>query len=359
MWTGEFLHGLLEDAYQHWLTFAPAFPWPYPATVEEVPSLDISPPDDWPANHVGRLGLRTELRLKAAGRTPRNRNARFNAYRRAAEAINVLGPDMFPLITTAEERISGTREISLPQHSPRNSDRYELTGIVDVISSVQLRTHASNALVQQLLEAVVPDLDDFDVIVDYKGMRRPSRSKAEGGSCEGDLWTDHAWQVQTYAHLRSARSDRAYVACGLIVYLNELFPSRQDLSQLREDLRRRTSDVLPADGSSDYYALLGVDDASEDLELPETLPALSLDFRIRRALRIIPVDKATREAAANRIHDIVAQIEALVADEHVDGDIHKAWSPTGKRRDCVACDFKHSCPKPDLEKKKPYPVAPG
>ncbi|MFG0329741.1 MAG: hypothetical protein ACF8PN_07565 [Phycisphaerales bacterium] len=282
-----------------------------------------------------------EKHLAAAGRSSRNAQARFNAYRRAAEAINVLGPDLFPLITTAEEPISGTRPIVLPANSPRNADRYELNGIVDVISSVRLQEHQDNDLVAMLAEHL-PDEDEvFDVIVDYKGMRRPSR-----GVQNDPIWDDHAWQIQTYAWLRSKREDRARVGCGLIIYLNELYPSRQDMKALRADRENGTSDVLPPRGSADDYAILGVAaNADEDGDEP-TDAALSLAFRLERAVRVIGVDEQSQQNAVDRIHAVVEDIEERVSREHADGEIRNNWPANGRHRDCVACDFNDTCPQP-------------
>ncbi len=341
MWTGEFLHGVLEDAYRQWPENQ-EFPWPFVPSIDDLPRIDEPPPAEWDRNHIGRMGLRMEKHLAAAGRSSRNSQARFNAYRRAAEAINVLGPELFPLITTAEEPIAGTLPISLPENSPRNADRYELNGIVDVISSVRCVGNNDSRFLNLLTQHLPQDEDAFDVIVDYKGMRRPSTN------VQGDLtWEDHAWQIQTYAWLRNRREDRTRVGCGLIIYLNELFPSQQDMTALRRERESGTSDVLPSPGSADDYAILGVavstDNDAEDV--PSDL-ILSLEFRLRRAIRVISVDEVSRQRAVDRIHEVVEDIEARVANEHSDGSIRRNWPANGRHRDCVACDFKDSCPEP-------------
>lgn len=355
MWTGEFLHGVLEDAYRQWPE-NPNFPWPYVATIDDLPRLDGPVRSDWLRHHVGRMGLRVEKHLAAAGRSSRNANARFNAYRRAAEAINVLGPDLFPLITSAEEPISGTRSIKLAKNSPRNADRYELNGIVDVISSVRLREHAENGLVSMLVDHFSAEDENFDIIVDYKGMRRPSSNTGD------PAWDDHAWQIQTYAWLRSKREDRARVACGLIIYLNEMYPSRQDMNALLQDRNDHTSDVLPRRGSADDYAILGVVPDTDDEGDEGNSPALSLSFRMQRAIRVIGVDTKSMEEAVARIHEVIEDIESRVTKEHVDGQIPDNWPANGRHRDCVACDFNDTCPRPawvrDGQGRTP-PSAPG
>ena len=69
-------------------------------------------------------------------------NARNAAYRRVEAAMNLLVPHLFPLITAVEEKLSSTRPMPMsminpPQGQQTRGDRYELTGVVDVISSTR------------------------------------------------------------------------------------------------------------------------------------------------------------------------------------------------------------------------------
>src|SRR5882724_3811776 len=102
MWTGEFVHGVLEEAYRFWSQHHTTFPWPY-TEPQWPPQLGTPLQDD---NNIGTLGHRVEVRLAAAGKRSRSEAARRAAYNRVAAAINDLAPDLFPLITAAEERIS-------------------------------------------------------------------------------------------------------------------------------------------------------------------------------------------------------------------------------------------------------------
>ena len=63
MWTGQFVHGVLEEAYRYWNLHHTPFPWPFTAPAWP-PQLDGSPPD---SNDIGTLGLRVEARLAASG----------------------------------------------------------------------------------------------------------------------------------------------------------------------------------------------------------------------------------------------------------------------------------------------------
>src|SRR5439155_361725 len=158
---------------------------------------------------------------------------------------------LFPLITAAEKRISGTR--AMPQlpgggQSPRGGgDRYELTGVVDVISSIVVGANLRNPLVQIIQQGIAPVANDYDLIVDYKAMRRPS--------LQDPKWQRHEWQVQTYAWLCRQVPQARPVGAALLIYINELSPSRTDLGELKRELRNGTTDVTPPNGSQDYYAL--------------------------------------------------------------------------------------------------------
>src|SRR4051812_4554004 len=78
LWTGEFTHGVLEEAYLQWRTYQIPFPWPFNQTQWPAPST----PTTKVSYDIGKLGDQVEARLRAAGKTPRSRQARDAAYRR-------------------------------------------------------------------------------------------------------------------------------------------------------------------------------------------------------------------------------------------------------------------------------------
>jgi hypothetical protein len=347
MWTGEFIHGVLEEAYRYWQIHRPAFPWPYTEPgwppVEDPPNLQ--------GNDIGRLGQRVEIRLAAGGKTSRNRDARLAAYGRVRAAINILGEHLFPLITAAEERISGTREMpAVPAGQAARGDRYELTGIVDVISSVMLGQQTTNPIVR-LIQASLPatPAGEYDVIVDYKGLRRPPI---------GSQFRSHfEWQVQTYAWLRGQMPGVRTVGAGVLIFVNELEPSRGDIEELQHEMLNGTADVVPANGTQDYYAIHGYSPQ-------HAVPNLTLDFRLRRAIKVIDVASNLLATALGQIDAVVAQIESSAFVEHNTGNIPSHWQACGGANDCVACDFVHFCPSPHghrapADPPKPLPSAPG
>jgi hypothetical protein len=351
MWTGEFVHGVLEEAYRYWLAHHPPFPWP-------------SNPTPWPnpgtlrvrANHdIGVLGDLVEARLIAGGKTPRSQAARDLAYRRVEAAVNILGPYLFPLITAAERRIQGTRAMpTLPSGSNPargGADRYELTGVVDVISHIAANANPGNPFVQAVQRIASTHQPPFEIIVDYKAERRPPTTDPRR--------QQHEWQVQTYAWLCTQVPQATPVGAALLLYLNELVPSQRDLRELKQEISDGTTDVTPANGSADYYALHRWQPAAGG-----RLPQLTTAFRIRRAMRVIDVSPQQVGDALGRIDQVVRDIEQSAMNENNTGDILSNWRACGTDRDCVACDFRHFCRSSAHRRHTPgvcmtAPVAPG
>ena len=333
LWTGEFVHGVMEEAFLYWQLHQPPFPWPCNQTSWN------SPAPNRVAHNIGEFGDRVEARLRASGKTPRNRNARRAAYRRVEAAINLLAPHLFPLISTVEEKLSSTRlmpAINAPCGQEPRGDRYELTGIVDVISSVSLTTQTNNPLVQMIYNQV-PNLSGvFDVIVDYKAARRPPMIPAPNSN---DYWLHEAWQVQTYAWLRRQQPNTNPVGAGILIYVNELSPSQSDLDELKREIAQKRTDVAPTSGSPDYYAL-----NTWQSGLSQPTPTLTPDFLLQRAIRIVPVNNAEVNQAVAAIDNVVTQIEICALNENATGIIPSNWNANGGDDDCQACDFRRFCP---------------
>jgi hypothetical protein len=306
------------------------------------------------ANHdIGVLGDIVEARLTAGGKTPRNRDARDFAYRRVDAAINILGPHLFPLITAAERRISGTRAMPALAGggNPTRGDRYELTGVIDVISHMALNADPANPLVQIVQQIATTTPPPFEIIVDYKAARRPGTNNPH--------WHQEEWQVQTYAWLCTQVPHATPVGAGLLLYLNELVPSQSDLEDLKQEMASGHTDMVPRRGSPDYYALHRWKPAAGG-PLPHLTPA----FRIARAIRVIDVSLPKVNHALSRIDQVVSDIEQSALNENNSGDIPSNWNACGSDRDCAACDFRHFCPNPAHRRSTPGaglmpPAAPG
>ena len=339
MWFGEFIHGVLEGAYRIWQEGGgvPAFPWP-----TGIPEWRNEPPEEWPQHHIGRIGYNVEQVLRVQGKNSRNRHTRRSAYERAFAAVNEIGVHLFPLVESAEERIIGTRQLEPDPAEARRSDRYELHGIVDVITNVTLGGAQTGNVLRDAIERACPDLEgEYEVIVDYKGSRRPASNHI--------YWAQGDWQLQTYAWLRTRQPDTRPVAAGVLIYVNELVPGNEELRHLKRALDSGASEVLPPEGSHDWYLIT-------NWQPGNALPELSPAFRYERAIRVVPVTAESMRTSLNQFDDLVGQIEHCVATEIAAGTIDGQWSAEGDEESCAACDYRYFCPSPHGHREAGYEV---
>lgn len=355
LWTGEFVHGMMEEMYLYWQQHGNSFPWPC-----NVTPWGGTPHPNRVDYDLGVLGDQVEAKLRASGKTPRNRDARNAAYRRVKAAMNLLVPHLFPLITAVEEKLSSTRAMPLsainaPQGQQTRGDRYELTGVVDVISSVSLGTQQNNPLVQMINDQITGLTGEFDVIVDYKAARRPPMTPPPNTK---PYWQHEAWQVQTYSWLREQQPNTNPIRAGILIYVNELSPSQTDLKELKREIIHGLTDVEPASGSNDYYALNTWQSGQG-----QPLPTFTDNFLLRRAVRVVTVDEIAVDQAVSEIDNVIAQIESCALHENATGNIPNNWDADGGDSDCDACDFRRFCPSPASTRQTGQPpgppVAPG
>lgn len=331
LWFGEFIHGVMEAAYRLWADKIADFSTDWPCNITRWD--DRKNPDPNRAPHdIAVLGEHIETSLANQGKRPRNRAVRDAAYRRAKVAVNLLGRQLFPLVTAAEEPIIGSRPI--PNATGLRADRYELTGVVDVLSHVKVNECLpENRFRQALQEACGETLPpEYEVVVDYKGARRPHTNSP--------YWKQGAWQVHTYAWLRNRRDPPVKVAAGILIYVNELSPGTDDVADLKEDIKERRTDELPKSAE---------DRARLDRWRPDndTDHLLSLEYRWRRAVRVVPATEVLIDQANAEFDHVVYSIESLIAEEAKQGDIARVWQPScNDRPTCEACDFHSFCPKP-------------
>lgn len=328
LWFGEFLHGTLELAFRFWEEHRQDYPFPWPCKQREW----RAPEPDWGANDIGRLADLVESALRQQGKQARSADARNSGYRRVALAINQLGPHLFPLIASAEKKVIGTRPVPISKLTLRCSN-YEVHGVIDVLTNITLKESGPSNLIRDCVEDVCANLSgSYEVIVDYKGSQRPLNTEV--------YWRQGDWQIQTYAWLRSRQADSLPVAAGILIYVNELTPGNKEMQNLQSGIKNGTTDVLPAPGSSDEQ-LIRMWRQGADTE------QLSLEFRLRRAIRVVPVTTVSTQTALAEFDDVVRRAEENIITEALIGDILKAWSPQCRDEDtCSACDFRHFCPQP-------------
>jgi hypothetical protein len=193
----------------------------------------------------------------------------------------------------------------------------------------------------KLLELIVEELPEdppaeFEVIVDYKGMKRPDL--AEKGTSHADIYE---WQVHTYAHLRQSLSTKRVIA-GVLVYLNELVPTKTDFRLLQQALASKTKGViLPESGSKDEKML-------RDWKSKDEIPTLSIDFRLKRAIRVIPISDVSIAKSLKEFDDTVGRIETCLAEEAKTGCVISSWEKNADHEPtCEACDSRTYCPEFD------------
>ena len=191
------------------------------------------------------------------------------------------------------------------------------------------------------MELIVEELPqtppaEFEVIIDHKGMKRPDLDDAQTGF--SDIYD---WQVHTYAHLRGLLTTKPIIT-GVLVYLNELAPTGSDFFDVRRALRDGAPGVLVPDSDTDDADLLLNWKASHRGEEPSLL---SFGFRLRRAIKVVPVDEASMQAALTEFDDTVARIETCVAQEAQSGRIISSWEKNATHDPtCEACDSNTYCP---------------
>lgn len=341
LWFGEFIHGVMEAAYRVWHEEKIGFAQPWPCNV--TPWENRKTPDtSRPINDIAVIGEAIEGALETQGKYPRNRDVRMSAYRRAEAAVNLIGKHLFPLVTLAEEPLSGARLISGSE--TLRADRYELTGVVDVLSHVTVNNCPADNIFRQAIEAACPGLPPaYEVVVDYKGAHRPRTDE--------DYWEQGEWQVRTYAWLRNRREPPVKVVAGILIYINELAPSSEDLEDLKVAIRKGTTDVVPTDIADKNNLARWQSGYSTDGVLSEVL-------RLQRAIRVIPTTPDTIAMATQEFDAIVKEIESRIRDEAGHGRISSVWLPTSQdEATCAACDIAF-CSKPAGQTEAKPPAAP-
>lgn len=329
LWFGEFIHGVMEIAFFHWRDDGwTNFPWDWEQRIKFI-ELEMH-------SRLGARGMKAPpslFRRYREGEEP----VRLIASYRTELAINTWGPHLFPMIDKAEVRLKGSRPMPSGIKHAR-SDYFSITGVVDVVSSFRLKAaDEGNRFLNNLcqLESVQHRLETgtepFDVIVDYKGMRRPPSSATDNSN----TWHHQEWQILTYAWLRQQQEPDRNIVAGVVLYLNELHPADTDYAELIRDVKNDATDVSPTE---------------EDLVACESLAklktaGLSTEYREKRSIRVIDINDDAVMKSLEEFGTVVGDVELAVAKETSGSTIVDAWHPEFDRDTCIACDFKYDCEK--------------
>ena len=122
---------------------------------------------------------------------------------------------------------------------------------------------------------------------------------------------------------------------GIIFYLNELVPSKEDLVLIKDEINNNLTDV-----GSEYQSDV---DLINNWEEEDKAPDLSDDFKIDRSIRIINVDEEEQVNALLKFDSVVANIENSLIKEMKGCKIQDAWKADSDERTCSACDFRTFC----------------
>jgi len=296
LWFGEFVHGVMELAFTLWRANPKFQTFPWPETTIEWKDRDknLGLAD----NDIGEIGRRVENTLAVQGKSARNAAARLSAYKRVSQAINLVGPHLFPLVEYAEEPLTGSRTLPASPQTLR-AHRYGLTGVVDVLTAIKMSTVPASNLIRAAIESElkaqgIQAPNEYEVIVDYKGAARPQVGEP--------YWRQHEWQIQTYAWLRQRKPEAKKVVAGILLYINELLPNEDDMNRISKALHAGTLANAPAKGTPDFNTL--------NLWKPGVSSAnLSEGFRIQRALRVVPVTDASVAQSLSAFDNVVLDIE--------------------------------------------------
>jgi hypothetical protein len=260
------------------------------------------------------------------------------ASKRAELAINTWGSYLFPLVDESEVRLKGIRNMPNYQEGISRSNYYGITGRIDVISSVSIQNAPAGNLIMDYInqnheiQSRINELTtpEYELIIDYKGMRRPPQDDENNPT-----WHHHEWQIMTYAWLRSRQAESRPIVGGILFYFDELFPSKQELKILKSEIGRSQTDIIPVDQD-----LLAV----RNWTSKDSAPSLTTAFKVNRSIRIIPINNDNIIRSLGNFDDVIRDIENSVVSESSGRPIRDCWQTNPVERTCTACDFKTYCP---------------
>jgi hypothetical protein len=368
LWFGNFIHGVMDEGFRIYDQERKAGK----TSLQALASIDPEKVIDVIEKRLAAQGLVAwEPWLKTLG------------YARARICLTELAPHLFPLIHRSEVRLTGARVLKpLPAGTAfREADRYEIVGVIDVVTDIELSRPevAGNPIVKLIKDCLGTVPDHFEVIIDYKGSRRPSLPPGKAAPKKPSLWDQYEWQVLTYAELRGRQPGAYPVKAGLLLYINELLPLASDLDDLRKEVKDKTTDIGASESDLKAWreicrdqrtratkileAAAGRDGAAALAASKELIPSpVPWDLRLKRAIRIVPVDdpqtgKSRIPDALHSFDEVVEWIETCRGKEFHGGTILSAWDRNcSDEQTCTACDARTWCPDFTSETKPRLPA---
>ena len=241
----------------------------------------------------------------------------------------------------------------MPKYDEKRSrsNYYGINGVVDVLTSMKINKTLEQSNLDNYNNMIIEILkknkdfqerirnsngdDDYEIIIDYKGMKRPpievDNPKAE------NKWESHKQQILTYSWLRSQQEDANSIFAGIIFYLNELVPSKEDLMLIKDEVKNGLIDDETLEKYRDDFELIDI--WQEDDKAPE----LSNEFKLDRSIRIINIDSTEINKSLEKFDEVVYNIEESMINEMKGCKIQDAWKAEADERTCTACDFRTFC----------------
>ena len=162
-------------------------------------------------------------------------------------------------------------------------------------------------------------------------------------------WESHEQQILTYSWLRSKQEDSKDIFAGIIFYLNELVPSKEDLILIKDEMENGLIEAETLIKFESDFEL--ITDWQEDDKAPE----LSDEFKLERSIRIINIDDNELKKSLEKFDSVVFEIEESLINEIKGCRIQDAWKAEADERTCTACDFKTFC-KNNKNKQKEFKI---
>ena len=138
--------------------------------------------------------------------------------------------------------------------------------------------------------------------------------------------------IRLYDQNSKSKGDEKPIIGGVVLYLNELFPTPKDM----KGLLALGEDVL----RNEFKA------SEKDIEnLKRGNVNLSEDFLLRRTIQIVPYEEHSIQSSLKEFDKTVMELEACVHSEMMNSkDVMSCWKCENyDEATCTACDLKTVC----------------
>lgn len=228
--------------------------------------------------------------------------------------INEFGAAFFPLIQQTGVSVKGARLI--PEYKFPSAWRsvaanwYEIVADTDIITQKQLdNPNPESEELRSVICAALPRKlpRQFEIVIIYKGQRRPLSENAAAGDLHSD-WNIDQWCIHSLAHLRHHQAQTPPVIAGMVIYLNELCPTFDALATFADEMEQRSTDIVPPKSSLMEKGLRGWNKIPTVLRYRANRPQLPFAFRLNRAIRLFKITPQTIKKALKTVDNIVIRL---------------------------------------------------